>query len=171
MRDFAKWVIAATVSAGALPFIGIGPAGAADVPVPYGEPRYSQPQYNQPQYNEPQYNQPRYNPPRYSQPRYSQPVPPEDYLEENEVYRQAPPSYTYREAPPAYAYPPPPAYPPAYRYYEGPPAVAVLPPPVYGDPYYGFRRHYPLRRYETFRHNGQRITREAYGPPRGYRNW
>src|SRR5262245_38489981 len=38
MRMIAKWVGAATVSAGALTCVGVGAAAAADVPVPYSQP-------------------------------------------------------------------------------------------------------------------------------------
>lgn len=152
MGDFAKWVGAATLSASALTGIGAGTAAAADVPVPYGEPRYSQPQY------QPPYNQPRYRQPRYGQP---QQLPPESYLApEDDDYRDAPPpAYVYRNAPQAYVYPPP----PVYRYYEGPPLVAVLPPPV--PPYYAYRRHRDFPRYEPH------IARGPYERPWGYRQW
>ena len=45
MRDFVKWVIAATVGATALTCIGVGAAAAADVPVPQ---RQAQPEYYPP---------------------------------------------------------------------------------------------------------------------------
>src|SRR5262249_51204450 len=39
MRMFVKWMMAATVGASALACVGVGAAAAADVPVPYSQPR------------------------------------------------------------------------------------------------------------------------------------
>ena len=97
---------------------GVGTAAAADVEVPYNQPRYSQPQPPPPDYYpEENYRQPPRNygfrevpPPNYG---YREPPPP------NYAYRAPPPAYGYEEEevlPPAYAYPPR----PAYRYYERP---------------------------------------------------
>ena len=38
MRTVTTWIMAATISAGAVACVGIGAAAAADVPVPYGQP-------------------------------------------------------------------------------------------------------------------------------------
>lgn len=155
MRDFAKWVIAATVSASALACLGAGAASAADVQVPYGEPRYSQPRQPPPEYYPPEEE-------RYG---YRQAPP-------AHVYREAPPAYVYREAPPAYVHPappPPPSY-RAYRYYDEhdvPPAIAIVPPPYYKHPYYYKHRHY------GYRWDGPRIAREYghYPRPWRHRDW
>src|SRR5215467_4321649 len=48
MRMFAKWVVATTVGVSALACIGVGAAAAADVPVPYGQPRQVPPEYYPP---------------------------------------------------------------------------------------------------------------------------
>jgi hypothetical protein len=114
MRVFAKWAAAAIVGTA---MGGIGAAAAADIPVPYNQPRYSQPQ---------------------------QP-PAEYYPPEQEEYVEAPPAYVYPAPPPPvyrYYYGPPvvrvlpprvygyPYY-PRYYSYRGP------------RPYVSFRGHRP----------------------------
>jgi hypothetical protein len=144
MQEFVKWVAAAALSVSA----GVGTAVAADVEVPYNQPRYSQPQPPPSDYYpEENYRQPPRN--------YGYREPPPNY-----AYREPPPAYTYEEEvlPPAYVYPPR----PVYRYYE-PPVVRVVPP--IADPYFRYRRHY------SYRLPGPRIAREPYAVPRGYRNW
>jgi hypothetical protein len=90
MRTVTKWIMAATISAGAVACVGIGAAAAADVPVPYGQPRQAPPEY----------------------------YPPEQgyvYRQAPPVYPAPPPVYRYYEAPVVAVVPPP-----VYYYGYGP---------------------------------------------------
>src|SRR5437870_2251901 len=89
MRTVTKWIMAATISAGAVACVGIVAAAAADVPVPYGQPAPPQ------EYYPPQQGYVYRQPP----PAYVYPAPP-------------PPVYRYYEAPVVEVVPPP-----AYYYY------------------------------------------------------
>jgi hypothetical protein len=73
MRTVTKWIMAATISAGAVACVGIGAAAAADVPVPYGQPRQAPP----PGYYPPEQGYVYRQPP----PAYVYPAPPPVYYE------------------------------------------------------------------------------------------